>query len=1042
MRRIAHDWEDPAVSGRHREAMHSPMGVYSDEEDALLGDRFSGAWVHVLNGPWRFHLAAKPAECPAEFWKAEFDDSAWAEIPVPGNWQMQPCCWDFPIYTNVAYPFTPNPPFPPDANPTGCYRRTFETPETWMERDVRLVFESVDSAFHVWINGQEAGYGEDSRLPSEFHISPFLRSGHNTIAVRVLRYCSGSYLEDQDYWQMSGIQRSVWLAARPTVHIRDFRIRTLFDSACHDAVLDATVYLETRSLPAQPASVAKVSDYEGLQARIKLLDGSGAVVVESEPMAFAGQTNMYGESFEKGACRFVLPVASPKKWSPDNPCLYTLLMTVRDAEGNTIDTQSSKVGFRQMEIRDRQVLLNGRRLIVRGVNRHEFHPERGRAVTLEDMRRDIVLMKQLNFNAVRTSHYPNDSRWYDLCDEIGLCVVDEANLETHGVGGLLSLNPAWAAAYLERATRMVLRDRNHPCVCFWSLGNESFTGPNHAAMANWIRIFDPTRPVQYESGNPDATISDIMAPMYPSLEWVKEVMKDPKETRPMILCEYAYAKGNATGNFGKFWETVEEFPSFQGGFLWDWADKAILTALPDGRRVYGYGNDLGENFDYVAAGEDPTQVLNGIVGAALDIHPGAYEAKKIQAPVQFRQHSENPMRVMIANNYHDLDLSHLVLDWEITEDGHVMDSGSRQFPEIAPGANGTLDINAAEPSDLEKERFLMLRCRLVDKQPWAGRGHLVAWEQFALPSGKPATRMSGGPDTTDLQEVGEMIRITGPSFTLSWQKSSGLLCSWKVAAKEFLAGPVNEIVHRAPTDNDRLLGNPASYHKDWIACGLIPPQRHLEKISPSLLDDGSRIITVESSLGDTEHSIFSSIRWTVFPNGVLNLEQNLIVPSTICSLARIGVLFPLSAGWKSVEWFGRGPWENYPDRQESALIGRWSSPITEMLEQYLVPGECGGRGDTKTMDLLGCNGIRLRVEGSPLFRFSALPVSPDDLAQARHNWELAPRAETFLTLEGWHMGLGGDTGWTRNVHPEFLIGPGTYQWTVSLAILHNNPSQP
>ena len=1038
MRRIEHEWEDPAISGRNRETMHAPMGVYADMASALRGEQDSGPFTLSLNGPWRFQLSQAPQKVPPLFWAEAFDDGHWEQITVPGNWQLQPGCRDRPIYTNIVYPFKPNPPFPPDDNPTGCYRRTFDVPATWLERDIRLVFESVDSAFHVWINGHEIGYAEDSRLPSEFHITPFLRPGRNLIAVRVLRYSSGTYLEDQDYWQMSGIQRSVWLAARPPVHIRDFRIRTSFDSNYDNAILDATVYLETRSLPIQPANPAKISEYPNLQAVIRLLDAAGSVVMESPSKTFPGQTNMYGEPCEKGAARFELAIPHPHKWSPDNPYLYTLVMILTDAGGNTLDIQSYRVGFRQIEIKNRQVLLNGRRLIVRGVDRHECHPEHGRAVTEEDMRRDILLMKQLNFNAVRTSHYPNDNRWYDLCDELGLCIVGEANLETHGVGGLLSLDPAWASAYLERATRMVLRDRNHPCVCFWSLGNESSYGPNHAAMANWIRCFDPTRPVQYESGNPGPLTSDIMVPMYPSLDWIRQVMENPAESRPMILCEYAYAKGNATGNFKKFWDFVDRYPSFQGGFIWDWADKALLFTLPDGRRVHGYGNDLGEAYDYAASGEHPTQVLNGIVGADLDLHPGAYEVKKIQAPVGLRLCNKRPLRLAITNKYLDGDLSHLQLEWEIIADGRVIHSGTRSMPEVAPGAMVECDLDTPTTDAAGAEVFLNTRCVLLKDKPWVPQGHIVAWDQFKLSGLVPAKQAVSRRDISvpQLERTSDRVRISGSGWAFAWNATSGLLESWFAGGREQLNQAASEIFYRAPTDNDWLLGNGSSYFKEWEAAGLISPQCKLLNLSTAVVDIGSVEVTVQSEyIGATPNqAIASTLRWTVYPDGRLGFLQTVLIPETIPMVPRIGILFPLTAGWKTTEWYGRGPWENYPDRQESAMIGLWRCTISDMLERYPVPGECGGRGDVRRLALTGNGALQMMVAGDPLFRFSALPVSPADLMKAKHDWELTPRDQTFLTLDGWHMGVGGDTGWTRNVHPEYLIGPGTYRWGATLKI--------
>lgn len=1045
VRSILYSWEDPAISGRNRELTHAPLGAYADAASAAGGNRNASPFVLSLDGEWHFYLADSPLDAPDGFWNPQYDSSAWERIAVPGNWQLRPSCPDKPIYTNMAYPFEANPPFPPQHNPTGCYRRTFTLPDGWQGREVRVVFESVDSAFTLWVNGQEVGYSEDSRLPAEFSITRFLQPGANTIAVRVLRYCSGSYLEDQDFWQMSGIQRSVTLYAKPTVHIRDFRIRTVFDSAYQDAVLDATLYIDSRSLRQQP-SFGKLSDYPGYTATIVLLDEQGHAVVESAAQAFSCQTNMYGEPFEKDASRFRIPVTAPLQWSAETPHLYTLVMNLRDAAGLAVDIESCRVGFRQLEIKNRQVLLNGRRLVVCGVNRHEFHPEHGRAVTVEDMRRDIVLMKQLNFNAVRTSHYPNDPRWYDLCDELGLCVVDETNLETHGVGTQLSNDPAWAGAYLERATRMVLRDRNHPCVCFWSLGNESGQGTNHAAMANWIRHFDPTRPVQYESGDPSSMITDIMIPMYPQLDWVRKVMENRNETRPVIMCEYAYAKGNATGNFKKFWDLVDHYPSFQGGFIWDWADKAILFSLADGRKVYGYGNDLGENFDYESIGEHGTQVLNGIVGANLEIHPGAYEVKKVQAPVAFAASPDSPAAVIVWNKYHARGLEHLRLNWEMLENGKAIAAGSLAMPTVLPGEKARMDVPVAMPQQGAPgaEYFLTVRAVLDRDCPWASAGHVVAWEQFKLPVRCPLEPVADGSGIDlkmpEVREVGQRVEILGDRWCLAWDRTTGLLVSWQRSGAELLHAPVCEVFHRAPTDNDWLLDKPFSYQKQWEQTGLTNLTRRLVEFSLAMADNQSIHLSVSSELIGTDplQPIRCYTDWTIHRNGSVAFQQRTEIPAAFPITPRIGLLLPLVSGFDSVAWYGRGPWENYCDRQQGALIGQWEKSVREMLEPYLVPGECGGHGDVRRLALSDRNGNQLDVSGAPLLHFSALPVSITQLTDAKHSWELTPRAETFLILDGWHMGVGGDTGWTQNVHPEYLILPGVYRWGCTLCFTETN----
>ncbi len=1038
MNRIKYEWQDPAISGRGREACHAPMGVVVDDAAARRGNRLDGPFVRVLDGEWRFHLAASPLACPQGFETVAFDDASWEPLTVPGNWQLRPGSEDKAIYTNVAYPFEPTPPFPPEQNPTGCYRRTFEVPEAWRNREVRLCFETVDAAVQVWLNGREIGYSEDSRLPAEFSLTPFLAAGENTLAVKVFRYCSGSYLEDQDFWHMSGIQGTVWLAARPKLHIRDFRIQTLLDENYRDAVLDVTVYVDTRALPEQPASPGLLNLYENLQARIQLFDDRDVLIAESGLEAFPAQSAMYGAPTEKGAARFQLPVDEPRKWSPDQPNLYRLVMWLTDGEGGVLDLQSHRVGFRQVEIKNRQVMLNGRRLIVRGVNRHEFHPKTGRVVSEAYMREEIRLMKQLNFNAVRCSHYPNSTLWYELCDELGLCVVDEANLETHGVGALLTQDPAWAGAFLERATRMVLRDRNHPSICFWSLGNESYFGANHAAMANWIRSFDPTRPVQYESGNPGPAVTDIMVPMYPGLDWVQQVMDDPNETRPMILCEYAYAKGNATGNFWKFWDLVERCPSFQGGFLWDWADKLIALTLPDGREGYGYGNDFGENWDYAANGaEDPTQVLNGIVGADLRPHPGAYEVQKQQAPVRFELASRTPLRVTVKNRFHDLDLSDLNLTWERMEEGNVVERGELDAAALPAGEDLTLDVAFTSPAEISAEGFLNIYASLKSDTPWAEAGHRVAWEQFTLSQAAdaPAEPVSAASDPVlTLVRAEGQIRVSGACGELVWKEDSGLLSSWKPAGKEWLDAPCVELFHRAPTDNDMMLSKPDSYAKDWEAYGLLPPQRRLNEITATQADNGAVDVLVRSEVGSGDFAIGCELHWRVHPAGHVSFEQSAVIPESIRSVARIGLMLRLKNGFSDVEWLGRGPWENYPDRKAGALVGQWTRSVTDMLEPYAVPGECGGRCDVRKLTLNREPGPGLTVTGLPVFQFSALPVTPEELTVAGHDWELTPGGSTTLILDGWHLGLGGDTGWTRNVHAEFLVGPGTYCWRARLEL--------
>ncbi len=1024
-----HDWENVQVLERNRELTHVPLGAYPDAEAARRGDKWASPNVLSLNGTWKFHLVDSPLQVPAGFAADGFDVSGWDNLPVPSNWQL----FDYPdrpIYTNVKYTFPPNPPFVPEHNPTGCYRRTFTLPERWAGRAVFLVLESVDSACYVWVNGEAVGYSQDSRLPAEFDVTPYLRPGENTVAVQVMRYCDGTYLEDQDYWQMSGIQRDVFLFSKPPAHLRDFTVRTTFDAHYRNATLYVAAWMnEAENLGAYAIEAM-------------LYDATGAPVFDA-PVSAAVKTSspMYGGlAEERGCAKFEQFVAEPTQWSAETPYLYTLVITLIDPAGNAIDFESTRVGFRLVEIKDRVALINGRRLVVRGVDRHEHHPERGRALTDADMRAEIIQMKRLNFNAVRTSHYPDHPRFYDLCDELGIYVVDEMNLETHGVEALLSKDPAWALAYLQRATRLVLRDKNHASVCCWSLGNESYYGPHHAAMAGWVRMYDPTRPVQYESGYPGPAVSDILVPMYGRLPWLRETLADAKETRPIILCEYAYAKGNASGNFKKYWDLVDSSPSFQGGFIWDWHDKALTYTLPDGRKAWGYGGDLGCGTDYPAIGEHPTQVLNGIVAPDLTPHPGAWEVKQVQAPVAFAA-NEAGLRantITVRNKHQFLDLGYLELRWEVTEDGCALQTGVQPLPATPAGTDApiTLPIAPLPAPKPGAEYWLNVRAVLAADQPWAKAGHEISWAQFALARQAAAAMMSptAMPAVT-LERTDGAFVLSGEKVRVVFDRTTGLMTSFKGTGGELLVSGPAENFYRAPTDNDFLLGGGHSYWQDWLRDGLDRLDRTATTVEAAQLSATVAVVQVHATLLGTgaEPAFRTSTRYTVYGSGDVTVDCTVQASETLTTIPRIGLELVLPAVYEQFAWYGRGPYENYVDRKDSALVGRYESTVTEQFEPlYILPGECGGKEDVRWAVLTDAAGNGLLVIGGPLLHVDALHYSLAELTAAGHVHELTASPEVYLHLDARHMGVGGDTGWSRNVHDEYLIGPGTYQYSLRL----------
>ncbi len=1087
---IIRDWETPLVTGRNKRPGHAPLGAYSNAEQALAGVRTTlrhptapgsklqeSPNVRCLNGSWKFHLVPRPEEVPADFQAENFDDSAWVDIPVPGNWQLQDLdsafpVRDIPIYTNVNYPFPPDPhmadgrAYLPAENPTGCYRRTFELDPTWLGSQIYLVFESVDSAFYLWVNGLEVGYSQDSRLPAEFEISPYLRAGQNTLAVQVMRYCDGTYLEDQDMWLLSGIQRDVHLYKKPPVSLQDYVVRTPLEVNGPDAVLQIEVQ-------------CSVMQSVGYTVEAMLYDAQGTPVFAKPLSAAFNDRKLYNMGLKTGWAFLSAPVAHPHKWSAETPYLYYLVFTMKDPQGTAIDFESCRVGFRQVEIENGIILLNGKRLVLRGVDRHEHHPERGRALTEEDMRAEIVLMKQLNFNAVRTSHYPNHPFWYDLCDEYGIYLIDEANIETHGVWDELSNDPLWLHAYMERATRMVLRDKNHPSILFWSLGNESGVGPHHHAMAAWIRACDPTRLLHYESSFPGPEVSDVVSVMYPNLDMMKQLLADATEKRPIIMCEYAYAKGNSSGNFFKFWDMVDAFPRFQGGCIWDWNDKALLATNEHGR-YWAYGGDFeskehwGGNFNYQQPHEDPQMCCNGIVGPDLAPHPGAFEVKKVQAPVGigvsplFRFGPQplvnDPLtgHLIIWNKYHTLSLSHLEICWELSQDGQVVQSGVLPPLDIAAGERGQLLVPFRTPETIlpGAEYYLQVQFVLAADTPWAARGHQVAWEQFRLPLSTPVEPQNfaspasnaPAPAPVTVEEDAQQMTVSGSGFQVIFDKGTGLIASYIANGKKLLVAGPRENYYRAPTDIDLLMGNqPAPIHL-WRAAGLDRLERTLQQWcvlpqwvvpqAPSCPADqaaGALQITTISRLcaaqlysTEAPYGITSQVIYRVYGSGEIAVDNQVAVDENMPFLPRIGMELIVPAGFENLSWYGRGPHENYVDRKHGAAVGLYHSTVAEQFTPYVYPSECGGKEDVRWLSLTDASGAGLMVVGLDTLHFDALHYSIHDLADARHLNKLHPRPETILHLDARHMGVGGDDGWMAQVHKEFLIFPGIYRYGFTL----------
>lgn len=1044
------DWENHHVLHINRESMHVPLGAYSSKTEAISCNRRVSKYVFLLDGIWKFKLAPSPLEVPKDFYRPGYDVSEWGNITVPGNWELQG--YDFPIYTNVKYPFdisnrkSPhilepsafetsvdpqqfnialNPPYVPENNPTGCYVTEFTIPDHWQGRDILIHFGAVESSFYLWINGEAVGYSQDSKLPAEFDITAFVKQGTNKMALQVMRFCDGSYLEDQDYWHLSGVQRSVILYSKPSIHIRDFKVFTLLDDQYRNAELITYCY------------VSKKEGFADCHVKVQLLDAGGREILSEGTGKVAAQAIMYEKTAyrnEVGAALVTLQVKEPVKWNAENPYLYTLVFTLIDAEGREIDFESCRVGFRRVEINpDGVITLNGKRLIIRGVDRHEHHPENGRALTEEWMREEIKTMKRLNFNAVRTSHYPNDPLWYDLCDEYGIYIVGEANLETHGLQALLTLDPDWAGAYLERAIRMVLRDKNHPCILFWSLGNESCAGMHHAAMAAWIRNYDPYRLVQYESWDPGAAISDIRVPMYPSLSWVADVMADTGDKRPMVLCEYAYAKSNSTGNVNKFWEYVDKYPRFQGGFVWDWADKAITKHTPDGRKYWGYGGDFGEN----VVDSVPDMCLNGVVQPDLTPHPGAFEIKKVQSPVTVK--AKDPVNGIftVINKYLDSNIKHLDIIWQILENGIEIEKG-KLFPMDIPAGDMAEIVIPFTPPIVKPgaEYWINLSFILNDDTPWADAGHEVYSEQCKLPLRVPQKKQALVPCTAalKLEDSSEAYIVTGEDFALSFDKKSGTITSYMWNGNKLIQSGATENYFRAPTGIDRGLSTDNSFAGDWLSAGLDRLVRRVEAVTAHR--DGQSQICLEAASflcsDGLEDGFYSKIRYIIYGNGTITIENTVDASPALPILPRIGVTFTIPKEYDRFTWYGRGPHENYSDRKGSAHMGLYKSTVDEQHYPYIHPVECGGKEDVRWFSLTGPEGTGIMVEGFHPIHIDVHRNSVEDYTRAMHTIDLKPRNEIYINIDHIHSGLGGDSGWSKNIHEEFRVNPGRYNYKFTL----------
>ena len=964
-------WADPEVVALHRLPSHVPLPVAFDDAR------------RSLDGQWAFELFDTPQAVPATAVTGPTPSGA-RTVAVPGNWTVQDT-GDFPHYTNIQMPFPGPPPRLPEHNPTGVYRRSFTIGRGWKRCQIVLHVGGAESVHAVYLNDRFIGYGTDSRLPSEYDITDALVSGTNHLAIVVIRYSAHSYVEDQDQWWMAGLHRSVFIEARTPVHFADVR--------CH-ADLEVATGTGQLQVTAQVGFVAEPA--RGYQVRTTLLGPSGRRVgtasVQPVPHQYAAPY-----VFEGFLTRHAFTVPSVQPWSAENPTRYTVQMELLKADGTVVDSTSQRIGFRHVEIRERQLLVNGQPIWIFGVNRHDHHPERGKAVTVDDMRADLLTMRQHNITAVRTSHYPNDTAFYDLCDELGMYLIDEANIESHGYNTSLCHDPRWRSTWLARGSRMVERDRNHPSIILWSLGNESGYGENHDALAGWIRRSDPSRPLHYEGAVLHAgwhggqASTDIVCPMYATIDRIREYGLDPAGTRPLILCEYSHAMGNSNGSLADYWATITSTPGLQGGFLWEWKDHGIRQVLPDGTVRLAYGGQFGDT------PHDCNFVADGLVGSYGEPHPAMREVAWVYRPVTVERGPKQTLRV--SNRQSFTDVRWLRADWSLTVDGAERAKGRLALPAIAPHSTATVPLPCTVP-DTTGEVHLTVRFTTVADQPWAAKGHLVAWDQVQLqaaakghhPAGSAGTALT----TRDLDRT--------------------------------LVEPVGLTIFRATTDNDGFK--------------LMPD------LSLRLRVGGQGMAQWQAAGVDrlpAESLVTHSMERDAVPGGA-EYHHDVIVPETLADLPRVGVQFALPGRFRALRWFGRGPGENYPDRRAASPLGIWDGAPDE--SPYLVPQEFGLRTDCRWFECIDpAKGEVLRIEalslstpttdaaakGPAALHVSATHFTADDLYRASTATELQPRKELIVHLDAAHRGLG-TASCGPDVLQQYRLPAGRYRFSYRLSL--------
>ena len=1004
-------WLDPGVFDINREPMRSSFIVYPSAGEVRYENDFaSSPQYRTIGGQWSFHWAESVAEQPAGFYRTDFDSSSWGTIPVPGLWELNG--YGDPIYTNVPYPwhnfFADNPPYVPvERNHVGSYRREIEVPAEWRGRDVFIHIGSSTSNLTLWVNGREVGYSQDSKLEAEFDITRLVKFGEkNLLAMSIMRWCDGSYLEDQDFWHLSGIGRDCYIYARDKRRLTDVKLTPDLVNGYTDGVLDIDI-TTTRGIN----SVA-----------LRLTDARGNTICERNCPVM------------KGCVKTRFEVTAPRKWSAEEPNLYRLSVEASDGK-RTIEAAGFNVGFRKVEIAGGQLLVNGQPVYIKGVNRHEMNPNTGYYLTREDMIRDIETIKRLNFNAVRTCHYPNAPLWYDLCDIYGLYLVDEADIESHGMGyGEKSLahREDYLAAHLDRNRRMVLRDYNHPSIIIWSLGNEAGNGDNFYRCYDWIKSYDTSRPVQYERAETDSN-TDIYCPMYADYNHCRHYASS-KPSRPLIQCEYAHAMGNSLGGFKEYWDLVREYPAYQGGFIWDFADQALAYRDPvAGTLTYRYGGDYNDR-----DASDGNFNCNGVVAPDRSWHPGAYEVKHQQRNILTSAEDVRNGRVKVFNENFFTDLSKYRLHWQLLVDGVAEMSGTVEQLDVEPQQTATVDLGYTS-DDIDALRgdeiLLDLSYTLKGRDMLLEAGYEVAHEQLTVKAYDPESGFAAAVEAAANapESIGKLRvdgrTIEGDSFVAEFG-DDGFLSSYAYCGTEMLTGALRPSFYRAPTDNDEGARNTPSH--SWFLWRDVVPQLQSFRIEQA---DDCTVVEAAYSIDETGAALDMTYR--IYPGGEIAVTEAMTADKSrtdVKKLLRFGIAVSMPSMFDTVEFYGAGPHENYCDRLSGAPIGRYAQSVDEQFYPlYVRPQESGTHCLLRRWLIRDSAGRGLEILSDTLFSASATPYSPDSIdimspSAAKHFPELQKDGNTYVNFDLKQQGVGCINSWNALPREEYTLPYDDYRF--------------